>query len=202
MYSEHLKKGLLVPCRPLLQLSDTFISMPILVHEFVDHAVHAHQMTEPQCLDRRSCLYRVLLPPDKLNPKVSFTRSQLSTRACKFTAGQFYKAYCPGPESLSSICFDSKQEKFLLFQILAGAHKVMVICKRRGYYDGAIVPFLTRATARTSQMLKGPDERSNPRELELPPPGIPAFLDPLAPKSHNLCGIFSRSRSHWHCLYF
>ena len=56
----------------MLKLSDTFISMPILVHEFVDHAVDVESMENPELLDRRAGLYRVLLPPDKLNPLVRF----------------------------------------------------------------------------------------------------------------------------------
>ena len=67
-------------CSPLLRLSDTFISMPIIVHEFVDHAVDVRQMEQPTCLDRRSCLYRVLLPPDKLNPKVPPIRTKFELK--------------------------------------------------------------------------------------------------------------------------
>ena len=59
----------------MLKLSATFISMPIIVHEFVSHAVEPELMT-PQLLDQRSCLYRVLLPPDSLNPQVSESASQ------------------------------------------------------------------------------------------------------------------------------
>ena len=54
----------------MLKLSDTYISMPIVVHEFVEHAVNLKDMESPQLLDRRSALYRILIPPDKLNPQV------------------------------------------------------------------------------------------------------------------------------------
>lgn len=104
--------GLATFVRPLLQLSDTYIAMPIIVHEFVDHAVSVEEMENPEQLDQRSCLFRVLLPPDKLNPK--------------------------------------------------------------GYYDGTLAPFLSRASARTNAMARGVDERVNHRQLPLPPPGNPA----------------------------
>ena len=60
----------------MLKLSDTFISMPIVVHEFVDHAVDLEDMESPQLLDRRSALYRILIPPDKLNPQVQLRPSE------------------------------------------------------------------------------------------------------------------------------
>ena len=54
----------------MLGLSDTFISMPVIVHEFVDHAVDAESLEKPAPIIGRACLFRVLIPPDKLNPKV------------------------------------------------------------------------------------------------------------------------------------
>ena len=51
-------------------MSDTYITMPIIVHELVDGPVPAEELDEPQALDRRSCLYRMCLPPDQLNPQV------------------------------------------------------------------------------------------------------------------------------------
>lgn len=44
-------------------------------------------------------------------------------------------------------------------------------CSQQGFYDGEVTPFLSRAQSRTNQMAKGVDERVNPRELDLPPPG-------------------------------
>jgi hypothetical protein len=41
--------------------------MPVMVHEFVHHAVSKEDM-EPQLFNPRSKLWRVLLPPDQLNP--------------------------------------------------------------------------------------------------------------------------------------
>ena len=54
----------------MLHLSDTYIAMPVIVHEFVEHAVEPDQVNVPEMLDRRCSLYRVLVPPDKLNPQV------------------------------------------------------------------------------------------------------------------------------------
>ena len=51
-------------------MSDTYITMPVIVHELVDEAVPVEELDEPQVLDRRSCLFRVRLPPDQLNPLV------------------------------------------------------------------------------------------------------------------------------------
>lgn len=55
----------------MLHLSDTYIAMPVIVHEFVEHAVDQEKVNVPELLDRRCSLYRVLVPPDKLNPHVS-----------------------------------------------------------------------------------------------------------------------------------
>ncbi len=58
----------------MLAMSDTYITMPIIVHELVDGPVPAEELDEPQALDRRSCLYRMRLPPDQLNPQVPCPR--------------------------------------------------------------------------------------------------------------------------------
>jgi hypothetical protein len=42
--------------------------MPVVVHEFVHHAVSKDEMA-PQLFNNRSKLWRVLLPPDQLNPE-------------------------------------------------------------------------------------------------------------------------------------
>ena len=55
--------------------------MPVLVHEMVDHAVPPEAM-EPECLDRRSCLYRVLIPPDALNPQVPSPATSTESHPC------------------------------------------------------------------------------------------------------------------------
>lgn len=55
----------------MLHLSDTYIAMPVVVHEMVEHAVPPNLANKPELLDRRCCLYRVLVPPDKLNPQVN-----------------------------------------------------------------------------------------------------------------------------------
>lgn len=49
--------------------------MPVVVHEFVDHAVSVEEM-EPQPWNSRAKLWRVLLPPDQLNP-TGFVDAQL-----------------------------------------------------------------------------------------------------------------------------
>ena len=54
----------------MLHLSDTYIAMPVIVHEFVEHAIDPERVNNPELLDRRCSLYRVLVPPDKLNPQV------------------------------------------------------------------------------------------------------------------------------------
>jgi hypothetical protein len=51
----------------LLQCSNTFLEMPVVVHEFVTHAVAEEQML-PQPLNSRAKLWRALMPPDQLNP--------------------------------------------------------------------------------------------------------------------------------------
>lgn len=57
--------------RPMMHLSDTYIAMPVVVHELVEHAVDPELINQPRLLDQRCCLYRLLVPPDKLNPQVS-----------------------------------------------------------------------------------------------------------------------------------
>lgn len=42
--------------------------MPVVVHEFVHHAVAEDEMA-PTIFSKRSKLWRVLLPPDQLNPQ-------------------------------------------------------------------------------------------------------------------------------------
>ena len=56
--------------RTMLVASDTYISMPVIVHELVEHAIPPDELGRPQPLDRRSCLFHVALPPDQLNPEV------------------------------------------------------------------------------------------------------------------------------------
>jgi hypothetical protein len=51
----------------LLQCSNTFLEMPVVVHEFVTHAVAEEEM-QPQPLNSRAKLWRALMPPDQLNP--------------------------------------------------------------------------------------------------------------------------------------
>lgn len=50
-----------------LQCGNTFLEMPVVVHEFVHHAVSQDEMA-PQLFNNRSKLWRVLVPPDQLNP--------------------------------------------------------------------------------------------------------------------------------------
>ena len=58
-------------CRSFLTLSDTYVVMPIVVHEFVKEAVPEEELRKPQQLERRACLFRQRIPPDQLNPQVS-----------------------------------------------------------------------------------------------------------------------------------
>lgn len=51
----------------LLQCSNTFLEMPVVVHEFVTYAVSEEEML-PQPLNKRAKLFRALMPPDQLNP--------------------------------------------------------------------------------------------------------------------------------------
>jgi hypothetical protein len=44
--------------------------MPIVVHEFVEHAVPEDDLDRPQQLEQRCCLFRQSIPPDQLNPQV------------------------------------------------------------------------------------------------------------------------------------
>lgn len=57
-------------CRAFLTLSDTYVVMPIVVHEFVKEAVPEEELRKPQQLERRACLFRQRIPPDQLNPQV------------------------------------------------------------------------------------------------------------------------------------
>lgn len=57
-------------CRSFLTLSDTYVVMPIVVHEFVKEAVPEEELKRPQQLERRACLFRQRIPPDQLNPQV------------------------------------------------------------------------------------------------------------------------------------
>ena len=52
----------------ILQCGNTYLEMPVVVHEFVHHAVSQEEMA-PQPFSARSKLWRVLLPPDQLNPQ-------------------------------------------------------------------------------------------------------------------------------------
>ena len=54
-----------------LTLSDTYVVMPIVVHEFVDCPVPEQELEWPQELEKRCCLFRQRIPPDQLNPRVS-----------------------------------------------------------------------------------------------------------------------------------
>lgn len=54
-------------CCVRLQVGNTFLEMPVVVHEFVHHAVSEEELS-PQLFSDRSKLWRVLLPPDQLNP--------------------------------------------------------------------------------------------------------------------------------------
>ncbi len=56
--------------RSFLTLSDTYVVMPIVVHEFVKEAVPEEELRKPQQLERRACLFRQRIPPDQLNPQV------------------------------------------------------------------------------------------------------------------------------------
>lgn len=60
-------------------MSDTYITMPVIVHELVDEAVPVEELDAPQALDRRSCLFRVRLPPDQLNPLVRSATCHIHT---------------------------------------------------------------------------------------------------------------------------
>lgn len=57
-------------CRTFLAVSDTYIVMPIVVHEFVTHAVPEDELDRPEELEKRCCLFRMRVPPDQLNPQV------------------------------------------------------------------------------------------------------------------------------------
>jgi hypothetical protein len=56
--------------RACLTLSDTYVVMPLVVHELVEHAVPDREMEWPEELERRCCLFRMRVPPDQLNPRV------------------------------------------------------------------------------------------------------------------------------------
>lgn len=54
----------------MLQLSDTYLSMPIIVNEFVQHAVPDQELDNPQALEERCNLFLQRIPPDQLHPEV------------------------------------------------------------------------------------------------------------------------------------
>ena len=56
--------------RASLTLSDTYVVMPLVVHELVDCPVPEHEMEWPEELEQRCCLFRMRVPPDQLNPRV------------------------------------------------------------------------------------------------------------------------------------
>ena len=56
--------------RAFLTLSDTYVVMPIVVHEFVDCPVSDQEAEWPEELERRCCLFRMRVPPDQLNARV------------------------------------------------------------------------------------------------------------------------------------
>ena len=51
-------------------MSDTYVVMPIVVHEFVDCPVPEEELELPQELEQRCCLFRQRVPPDQLNSRV------------------------------------------------------------------------------------------------------------------------------------
>lgn len=52
------------------QCGNTYLEMPVIVHEFVHHAVSEEEVCAgPQPYNSRAKLWRVLLPPDQLNPQ-------------------------------------------------------------------------------------------------------------------------------------
>lgn len=57
-------------CRTFLSVSDTYIVMPIVVHEFVTCPVPEEELDRPEQLEHRCCLFRMRVPPDQLNPQV------------------------------------------------------------------------------------------------------------------------------------
>ncbi|CAL8471292.1 g10834 [Coccomyxa elongata] len=61
--------GLAEYLRTFLAVSDTYIVMPIVVHEFVTHAVPEDELDRPEELEKRCCLFRMRVPPDQLNPQ-------------------------------------------------------------------------------------------------------------------------------------
>ncbi|KAK9829871.1 hypothetical protein WJX72_008356 [[Myrmecia] bisecta] len=59
--------GLAEYIRAMLQVSDTYLEMPVLVHELMPHAVRERD-AEPYCLNPRARLWALQLAPDELNP--------------------------------------------------------------------------------------------------------------------------------------
>ena len=58
--------------RAFLTVSDTYMAMPIVVHEFATTAVPPEELEQPQQLEQRCCLFRQSIPPDQLNPQVLY----------------------------------------------------------------------------------------------------------------------------------
>ncbi|KAK9862524.1 hypothetical protein WJX84_006099 [Apatococcus fuscideae] len=52
--------------RGMLLLSDTFLGMPVIVHELVDCSL-SEEERQPQCVNQRARLWHMAVPPDQLN---------------------------------------------------------------------------------------------------------------------------------------
>lgn len=53
----------------MLSVSRTYLEMPVVVHEFVAHAVPPERLGEYEVVNRRARLSRTAVPPDQLNPR-------------------------------------------------------------------------------------------------------------------------------------
>ena len=87
--------------RTMLDLSDTYMALPVFVHEFMTHAVDPAAIDEPELLDKRACLYRIPVPPDALNPQVRFLIFAGRASDCFFTSPEPFKPGCTRKESTS-----------------------------------------------------------------------------------------------------
>jgi hypothetical protein len=78
----------------MLQLSLTYLQMPVVVHEFVLGPVSEEDL-KPVQFDFRSKIFRALVPPDQLNPR-GYVDGDLSafmpTKVC------FLQSITPGSE--------------------------------------------------------------------------------------------------------
>lgn len=196
-----------VSCRHMLQLSDTYCSMPIIVNEFVQHAVPEQELDIPQALEERCNLFLQRVPPDQLHPEVwwklhpwpSFRRCRLPVLTQEPSAAvpeYWLFPSCTGLEEHPQVatpvascqpCTQVQHHSQRCPPSLAWQGTLLQASVVQGWTDGELRVQYQRGTG--AGAIRGPDERLTVRPLPLPPAGLfPLVRDSLpCPALPRLC---------------